>query len=172
MIRIRPAAVADAETLARLHVASWREAYAGILPAAHLDRLSIRERTGLWHRVLTGGAGWALVAETPEAGAVGFVSGGRLRDGGAGRTDGEVAAVHVLGAWQGRGLGRRLLAAAVTRLAADGHTRLFIWTLADNRPARVFYEHLGGHVDAEEVDDVDGHPVREVRYRWDRLPAL
>ena len=42
----RVPAVADAEAIARLHVASWREAYAGIVPQAILDAVDLDDRYG------------------------------------------------------------------------------------------------------------------------------
>ena len=38
-IRIREANPADAGPMARVHVDTWRTAYAGILPAGHLEGL-------------------------------------------------------------------------------------------------------------------------------------
>lgn len=172
-MRILPARPADAEAMARLQVAAWRETYPGILPDATLDRLSVAERTGLWRRVLEGG-GWACLLRDGRAGAgalAGFVSGGPSRDDDAGPATGEIYGLYVLAAWQGRGLGRRLMAAAVERLGRGGFRELTLWALAENRLAARFYDGLGGRVDRTEVELEDGRRVREVRYRWKPLPA-
>src|SRR5687767_13626444 len=47
-VRIRRATPEDARPVAEVHVASWRHAYAGVLPDAYLDRLSTDEREAMW----------------------------------------------------------------------------------------------------------------------------
>jgi hypothetical protein len=49
---IRIATPGDAPGLANLHVASWRETYAGLVPDAMLSSLSVEERTALWDQVM------------------------------------------------------------------------------------------------------------------------
>jgi len=44
--------------------------------------------------------------------------------------------------WQGRGLGRRLLLAALERLAAKGYTGVSLTVTAENAPAVTLYRHL------------------------------
>lgn len=170
-MRIRSAGVEDAAALARVQVASWRETYRGILPDTTLDRLSVAERADLWRRVLSGG-GWALLLRDPGGAAAGFIGGGASRDRDARPGDGEIYAIHVLEAWQGRGLGRRLVQAAVRRLEADGLTALTVWTPEKNRGGRAFYDRLGGRIDRVEDEIVDGRRVQEVRYRWRGFPVV
>ena len=45
-MEIRRAVAEDADAIAAIHVAGWRETYAGILPAAHLAALSVERRAG------------------------------------------------------------------------------------------------------------------------------
>src|SRR4051794_10922273 len=57
---IRPATVADAPALGRVHVTSWRQTYAGIVPAAFLAGLSPENRAATWaHRLGDPGPGYA-----------------------------------------------------------------------------------------------------------------
>lgn len=174
MVLILPAHPEDAPAIAAVHVASWRAAYVGIVPQVVLDSLSEVQRTAQWRRILTVDAGWVLVARDGGRGGpiVGFIQGGGLRDKDAARDDGEVAGLYLSPDRRGGRLGRALMAAGVRRLEADGMARLFVWVLADNRPARRFYERLGGRPDRTQDDVIGGKRLREVRYRWDRLPRL
>jgi hypothetical protein len=52
MTTIRIATIEDAPGLASMHVASWRETYAGILPDGVLSALSVQGRTAMWDRIL------------------------------------------------------------------------------------------------------------------------
>ncbi|WP_404381334.1 GNAT family N-acetyltransferase [Caenispirillum salinarum] len=174
MVLIAPAQPEDAPAIAAVHVAAWRAAYAGIVPQVVLDSLSEVQRTAQWRRILAAEAGWTLVARDGGrmAPVVGFVQGCALRDADAAPGDGEVGGLYLRPDRRGHGLGRALMAAAVKRLAAEGMAQLFVWVLADNRPARAFYAHLGGVPDRTQYDTIGGRRLREVRYRWDALPRL
>ncbi|HEU4513758.1 MAG TPA: hypothetical protein VFR87_11695 [Nocardioidaceae bacterium] len=65
-LRIRPAAVEDAEAVARVHVQSWQVAYRAILPSTYLDSLDVAERSRTWQRILGDHSrgGLTLVAES------------------------------------------------------------------------------------------------------------
>jgi len=45
---VRRAEPRDAPAVARVHVASWRQAYRGLLPQEYLDSLSVEARTTTW----------------------------------------------------------------------------------------------------------------------------
>ena len=49
---VRAATIEDARAIATIHVETWRAAYAGIVPAAHLAALSIDEREVRWRSIL------------------------------------------------------------------------------------------------------------------------
>jgi acetyltransferase (GNAT) family protein len=92
----RQAEVADADVIAVLHVASWRETYSGILPDQFLDELSVEVRSAMWRGVL-GDRTNVFVAENGND-IVGFGACGRqrneaLREQGF---DGEIGALYVL----------------------------------------------------------------------------
>lgn len=165
---ISPAGPGDALDLARVHVASWRETYPGILPRAYLDAMSVQRHARLWRRRLMGAEEVTLAAEGVE-GLVGYCSGGVWR----GREDGlcEITTLYVLREAQGTGLGRRLLTDTARVLAARGAISLIIWVLRDNARARGFYEHLGGKLDAARGETVGGQVIPSVAYRWERAAS-
>lgn len=168
MVRIVDARPEDARAIAEVHVAAWRETYAGLIPDRALDTLSVPERTALWRRVLDGG-GWVLVARDGGR-IVGFASGGPARDPDADATTGEIVALYLLKTHHGRGTGRALFTAACRRLAREGCRALRLWVLAGN-PTRGFYRHIGGRPDKAEDDRIAGTRVQAVRYVWDRMPG-
>ena len=77
--------------------------------------------------------------------------------------DGWIEQFYILPEWQGRGLGRTLLA-----IAKAGSPELRLWTFQRNTPARNFYEHHG-FVPIEFTDGRGNeHGEPDVLYRWER----
>ena len=161
---VRTAGPADARPIAAVHVATWQDAYAGLLPDGFLAGLDVGEWAERWRgRLAAPGDGvFALVFEADRR-IQGFVSGGPSRDEFPG---GEVYAIYVDPARQGGGAGGRLLAAATRLLADAGFTHASLWVLAGNHPARGFYESQGWRHDGTEHEWVpaDGVGVPEIRY--------
>ena len=153
---IRRARPTDAADIGRVYVESWRRTYPGLIPDHYLLSLSADSQALRWRARLTQRPdptpidhGYdrdsVFVAIERLHGLVGFTSCGRQRDPYAGHDgyDGEIYTLYLLDDAQGRGLGRRLMAAAATELLARGHASGLVWVLRDN-PARWFYERLGG----------------------------
>ncbi|HET7081715.1 MAG TPA: GNAT family N-acetyltransferase [Chloroflexia bacterium] len=163
---IREAGPGDIPAIARVVVDTWRTTYRGILPDAVLANLSYAQREQVWMRALENQENPATmyVAETETGEVVGVASGGRT-DPPEARYQGELAAIYILAAYQGHGLGRRLLAAVAEGLAARGLTGLLVWVLADN-PACRFYERLGGRRVYEKPVEVGGVPLPLAGYGW------
>lgn len=139
---IRPATVADAGAIGEVHVASWRAAYAGLIPDDFLAGLSAESRAASWARLI-GDGGRVLVAE--EDGVIaGFAAYG----------DGRLYALYLLPEYWGRGLGRALHDRVVADLSGD---RAVLWVLATNERAKAFYVRQGwvddGVTQTETVDD-------------------
>jgi GNAT superfamily N-acetyltransferase len=164
---VRPAVAADAAELGRIQVASWRAAYAGLIPDRVLAGLSAEGYRAQWEPRLpaTPPVG-CFVAGAPP---LGFVTCGPPPDAGddagAGGRDGEVYAIYVEPAHWRAGHGRALLAAAVGHLRGVGFTRAGLWVLTTNAPARGFYEHEGWTATgATQVDVLHGVELHETRY--------
>lgn len=170
---IRAARAADAAQIALVHVRSWQGAYRGLLPQAYLDELDPAQRVGLWERVLAEadagpGAGRAGVMVADAGGKLlGFASFSPSRDDDADRDRvGEITAIYLLpDAWV-KGIGRRLMGAAIGCLVQAGFSEATLWVLDANARARRFYEAGGWFADgAETLDASRGFPITEVRYR-------
>ena len=50
MTLVRDATVADAPGVARIHVAAWQHAYAGLIDQSVLDALDVADTTASWTR--------------------------------------------------------------------------------------------------------------------------
>jgi len=176
-VRIRRAQKTDASAIGRVHVETWRSAYAGLLPDTMLARMSDVRQSAWWSRALgePAEARGIFVAEDDDMGVVGFGSCGPVRehpeglDGTEARV-GEVYTLYVEPDFQNQGLGRRLLDAMFRQLHADGFDTAILWMLADN-PTRFFYEGLGGATVGRRADRLAGTDVEEVAYAWRDLDA-
>ena len=78
---VRAARPDDAHPIAAVHVATWRDAYAGLLPDELLAGLDVGDWAGRWRGRLAAPAGgvFTLVFET-DGRPRGFASGGPSRD--------------------------------------------------------------------------------------------
>lgn len=161
MVTVRRAVLEDAEAIARVHVDTWRTAYAGLLPAAVLAGLDVRERAETWRGLLTR---WPEATHVADSGGevVGFASAGPARgEDGAG----ELYAIYVLPGHWGTGAGRSLLEAAESALRMAGFPEAILWALAGNERAERFYRAAGWTQDGEKDDVLEGAEVVERRYR-------
>jgi ribosomal protein S18 acetylase RimI-like enzyme len=176
-VHIRRGTPKDAAAIGRVHVETWRSAYAGLLPDAMLARMSDVRQTAWWSRALGDPAEQRgiFVADDEEMGVVGFGSCGAVREipeglDGTEQRVGEVFTLYVESDFQDQGLGRRLLDAMFRQLHADGFDTAILWMLAAN-PTRFFYEGLGGAVVGHRIDRMSGTEVEEVAYAWRDLEA-
>lgn len=165
---IRAATPADAAGIAAVHVQSWRDTYAGLLPDEFLARMTSPEtqaqREGFWTGNIEAGQDVVLVAE--DAGEiVAFASAGAARDHPG--FDAELFTLYSLKAAQGAGTGRELLRRAAQALHARGAGSLALWVL-DTNPTRHWYARQGA-VDCGEKTDGD---LRERRMGWSDLTPL
>lgn len=164
----RPATPADIESIAAVHVASWRTTYAGLLPAEFLAGLSVEQRKTMWTRHLEACEAspptCAYVAETADGRVVGFASGGREREPDSGFV-GELYAIYLLEDQQGRGAGRELARRVVGHLRSAGLASMRVWVL-DGNPAAGFYQRLGGvEVGRKPIRIGEGEYI-EIAYGW------
>ena len=142
----RLAADDDLAAVARVYVRSWRHAYWGIVPQDFLDTLS----EGFWQLGLEQSVDRTFVAR--EGGEiVGVCTYGPARvEAFAGW--GEVVSLYVQPERMGRGIGSKLLGAALE-------------ALADNASARAFYEKRGFQlIERENAVEIAGERLLEACY--------
>ena len=161
---------ADAEAIARLHVASWREAYAGIVPPSILDNLDMADRITRWRGYLAG-EGVTFLAEA-EGAPAGFIRAGTPAKPLVEAADGHVFALYILRQHWRRGIGSRLLGLAASAWHAQGGRALSVGVLTENAPAKAFYEAVGGTFVRHESYAWDGHELPESIYVFRNLEDL
>ncbi len=168
-MKIREATIDDAAGLARVHVDTWRTAYAGIVPDEHLAKLSYEQRTQRWREMFAAPypGRLMLAAENEQGQVVGFAIGGPERE-----SDpvykGELYGLYLLKEYQKRGIGRKLVTTIAQFLLKSGFTNMLIWVLAEN-PACDFYEALGGRPVRGKSVVIGGKKLRELGYGWDDI---
>lgn len=171
-MHVRPAQPGDAPGIARVHVDGWRSTYPGIVPDHYLASLSYITYEERWRARLCDPAPDTCVYVAEDGGrVVGFAMGGPERDGDP-EYPGELYAIYVLPECQGRGAGRRLVAAVAASLAEAGHQALLVWVLEANASGRRFYEALGGRLVRRREIEIGGARLPEVGYGWRDLGPL
>ena len=152
--------VDDAEELASVHVQTWREAYAELLPEHFYDDAARTSRQVMWSGRLSEEAGRERVRVARRHGRiVGFVVRGPATEHqGHPPVRGEqLYALYVLSSCYGHGVGRALLDQALGERPAQ------LWVAKNNLRARRFYEKNGFTADGTEQVDADLDGLVEIR---------
>ena len=161
---IRRAEAADAAAVARIHVASWKAAYRGIMPDAVIARTDLAYRTAFWTARIADRE-WPVFVIEEDGEAVAFCQMISTRD-----TDddptrvGHITSLHVLPQLRRQGYGRVLLELVFEEFRRRGYTEVTLWVLEENRMARAFYERMGFATDGG-MKTYPETTVPEVRYR-------
>lgn len=158
--------LADCVDVATVRVRGWQFAYAGLMPAAYLDAMSVEADAEKRREHFTASAGVVVNVVAERAGrTVGWGCYGPSRDEDAPDGTAELYAIYVLPEHLSAGVGRALMGELTRRAVAAGHPLMHLWVVAGNARARSFYERAGFAPDgAEEPYEVAGVPVPEVRY--------
>lgn len=178
-IVVRPAGSADVPAIAAVHVQSWQHGYRGLLPAEVLDRLDPADRIPRWRAAVAEsswpGRGVLLASTSPDDAGGGLIPGPvsgfanllPSRDAGANpATTAEIFSFYVRPDRWRRGIGRRLMAAALETLTVAGYVEATLWALEGNDRAIDFYRSLGWVADGAVKHDVVGAlPIRDLRFR-------
>lgn len=172
---IRTARIDDAGAIARVQIDTWHTTYRGIVPDAFLRSMSYRENTERWSRGMRMAAERnlprvTLVAESGDAGVVGFASGGPEREKIDGY-DGELYALYLLKECHGRGIGADLMKEFMRKMSALGFESMLIWVLSAN-PTRRFYERMGGIEVRRKTIEIGGEELEETGYGWRELRIM
>ena len=162
-MKIRPAIKTDLPGIASLHLRSWRDAYAGILPAAFLGDPLEREFTGYWRDVSIQSQDVVLVAE--EDGLCGFIAIWC-------RPMPYIDNLHVKPSFRSKRIGTALLISAAEKLLARGHKTAFLWVFKSNHKAVRFYERMGGIVAEKAPQDIFGYSIPSLKIEWKNLATL
>ena len=138
--RIRRPDIRDAAEIGSVHLAVWRQAYAGILPADYLSSLTVESNVARWHDLLGSGDAWRverLVGLDPAGAIVGMVAWGASRDDDP-VVPAELHAIDILESHHGTGLADLLLSNSIGSVGPQ-----MLWVLVANARARACYRRYG-----------------------------
>lgn len=162
-LAVRHAELGDAEGIAEVHVATWRETYAGVVPDRLLGAEALEARRRMWSSILSIDPvpGTVVVAERDNR-IVGFAFAGSADHPDARRglepaRDVHLFSIYALAAEHGGGTGHALLEAVL------GDSPAQLWVLSTNDKARTFYERHGFRADGLEIIDPDLDGLIEIR---------
>jgi GNAT superfamily N-acetyltransferase len=171
-IRYRRASSSDARAIAALHADSWRRNYRGAYSDAFLDGDVAADRLAMWTtRLDQPEVGTCAIVAECNGVVVGFAY--TICDNDP-RWGALLENLHVVDAWQGRGIGTQLVATtARVLLDRTPHQGLYLWVLEQNAAAQAFYEARGGRcVERGFAPPPGGVPgrltgtPRRLRYVW------
>lgn len=170
---VRAARAADASGLARVQVASWRSAFAGLVPDAVIAELTSEEAVGQfaerWREAIsappTSKHRVHVAVEKPgEPEILGFAAAGPATDEDLWPgTDGELYELHVLPSVAAEGHDQRLLHAVADTFAEDGFSTGYTWALAGDEARVEFLEAAGWAPDGSRASLDMGVKVPVVR---------
>jgi GNAT superfamily N-acetyltransferase len=164
---IRESLLNDAADLARVRQEGWKCTYRGIVPDAVLDGMNYEKDVQRWTEILANRdhERFCYTSEI-ENQVTGFCTGGPCRDDDP-EYDGEIYAIYVLKAQQGRGTGRALMNSGIDWLKKSGCRKMLVWVLRDNTGARGFYEKLGGAPVRQRLIQIGGVDLPELGYGFE-----
>ena len=161
---LRPGEPRDAIAVAQVQVASWRAAYAGLVPDDVLETLDVVKRVRGWIALLDRGVRLVVAQAGDEV--VGYASAGASRDEDAVAGLGELYALYVHPDHWRRGIGRLLHDDALDGLCAERAATAMLWVLAGSVSGRAFFDALGWRPDgAVRTEQLPGGLLEEARYR-------
>ncbi len=169
-VKIRPAGIKDAKTIATIHTSSWRDVYRNILPQAYLNKEIEQERSDFWHRKISGldESEMLLVANSADI-ITGFIW---ITLAGEPGYDAVIEALHIDANAKNCGYGKQLMKAAVEQLIRDGRKSVCLRVFDENTAAIKFYQHIGGIKDGSGIDDFAGANAPDSRIGWKDIHAL
>ncbi len=161
---IRQAVSGDAPGIAKVHVDSWRTTYKGIIPDRFLLNLSYEQRTELWDRNIAAADNFVVVAENEEGEIVGFADGSKKATNSV-PNSGDLTSIYMLEAYQGKGLGKKLLEPLFEHFRRQGYRKVFVEVLEANK-TRYFYEYYGARLIQTVPIVIGGTTLGESIYEW------
>jgi len=154
VFEIRKATPNDALGITIVNVYTWKTAYQGLLPDSVIDeRIAALPARAEKTKETIAASGDCFIA-TVGGVVIGFCRYGACRND-TYPDDGEIYAIYVLKGYNGTGVGRALLSAAIDELRQRG-CRAMVLNCLQGNPSRSFYEHMGGKVVGQRTDELLG----------------
>ena len=171
MYSIRRAIFEDAETIASIHVKSWKSTYSELLEEKDMSNITYENRRALWETILRMEKnGTCTFVIHDEKQIVGFVSGGIERTKRF-NYDSEIYNIYLLDEFQKKGLGARLLKAFAEEMKTLGSKSILVWVIKQN-PSSRFYERYNAKPVGEEITTIGDGRYQETAYGWEHIDDL
>ncbi|OBH14378.1 GNAT family N-acetyltransferase [Mycobacterium sp. E3247] len=164
-IAIRRAGRTDLARVAEMHYPVWRQSWAGVLPDATLDPLGSPRRWAiLAYPGILQRCHWSMWIAESGSRTIGMTIFGPDP---ANPAQVELDSLYVAADCQRHGVGRRLLATALTESPPGD---VVLWCAEHNTQARTFYEKNDFHADGRTLDwePLPGVKVAHLGYRLHR----
>ncbi len=170
-MEIRIAEYSDFESIADLHVRSWKAHYQDILDSEYLDDEALSDRLVIWQTRLTNPPFNQHILLLEEEGELlGFICAFGNHDFDRGSI---IESLHIDPDYRRRGLGKvliREMAKWIEQYFPDNG--VYLEVLEQNRQAIDFYDHIGGeHQVEQQWKAPSGTEVPEFVYAW-KTPQL
>ncbi len=162
-IKVRKSKAADAAALAGVFAGSWRLAYSGIIPGAHLEDLIRRRGQAWWLNAIRSGD--EILTLTFAGKITGYATFGRARA--RAPFKGEIYELYLAPDYQGLGFGEHLFEACRHGLDERGLRGLLVWALADNEGACDFYRRRGGRAVGRTLERMGEAQLKKIAFGWD-----
>lgn len=161
MLEIRPATSADLRDVGRVHAVSRNAAYAGLLPADALARVTPARQEAVWReRLADAPERSALLVAAHDGEVVGFTQGEARGE------VGHLNAIHLLPQRHGSGAGQALHDTLLARFGAWGCDTATLYVVRGNERAQSFYRRNGwSHDGTTSSHEVGGVVVPVLLYR-------
>jgi RimJ/RimL family protein N-acetyltransferase len=160
---LRPATIDDAPAIVDLQVHGWKHNYKGIIDQSYLDNIDSKKRLEWRLQNMAKGDSWTFVVEHKNQ-VIGECDIGVSRIPELGK--GEIFAFYVDKDHHRKGVGTLLWNAAIQKLTQENLTPYIVLMLAQNLPARAFYQAMGGVLCGETKNTIDGKLYDEVIYKY------
>jgi GNAT superfamily N-acetyltransferase len=165
---IRPHRRDDADRIAEILAAGWRQSYQHFMPpdffAPRADPEWRREEIAGWLDEDFNSEGEAIFVAESDGRVIGFIH-MELGDKGDLGATGIVNLLYLDEAAQKRGIGRKLMAEGA-RWLLETKPGPLVLSAFDGNPSRFSYDAMGGMAAKRVTSDVCGEPIGSVLYLW------
>ncbi|MCP4494921.1 MAG: GNAT family N-acetyltransferase [Gammaproteobacteria bacterium] len=169
-IMIEIATTDDADTIAAIHAASWRDVYTNILPKKYLSDEVTQERSKFWrHKMRDKDQSEIVLTIKSGDRVIGFIWTTTVAEPGY---DIVIEALHIDPNARGCGYGKKLMKTAVEQLINNGKKSICLRVFDANTAAFEFYRHLGGVKDQSGIDNFAGANAADSRIGWKAIKVL
>lgn len=139
-IVIRPGETEDIDALVRIFRACWQESYRDLLSEDVRKAMSVEKAQDLWLPALTSKSDRETLVACVGENPIGMARIGRDPDL---PSRGHLFSLYVEPKYAGKGVGKALLTAALSRLAERGSKEISLWVFKANLGASGLYKKMG-----------------------------